>query len=111
MRFSLTLCACAAAILSVTAYAVYTLRGPEGIPALAKRREEIQQIEKRNVELSREIERRRQKINRLRENPAEQELQIRKQRKLVRPGEKVFVLQDQPSAEGAAGQQGDGTTR
>jgi cell division protein FtsB len=109
MRVSLTRCAYVAAILAVTGFAVYELRGPDGFPALTKKREEIQQIEKRNAELAREIELMRGKIKRLRENPSELELEIRKQMKLVRPGEKVFVLQDQPAGDKGTGRQGDGT--
>ncbi len=95
MKSSLAKWAYAGALLLVVAYAVYTLRGPQGIPALIEKRAEIRQLQQHNQELAREIELKRAKINRLRENPAEQELEIRRQMKLVRPGEKVFVLQDQ----------------
>lgn len=78
-------------------YAFFTLRGPQGIPALMEKRREIQALEKRNADLAREIELRREKINRLRDSQSEQELEIRQNLKLVRPGEKVFILQDQDS--------------
>ena len=71
------------------------LKKTEDYDALIEKRAEIRQLEQRNQTLAREIELKRAKINRLRESPAEQELEIRKQMKLVRPGEKVFILQDQ----------------
>jgi cell division protein FtsB len=95
MRFFALKWAYALAILLVIGYGVYAFRGPQGIPALMKKREEIRLLEKSNGEMAKEIEARRNKIHRLSENPAEQELEIRRQMKLVRPGEKVFILQDE----------------
>ncbi|MDQ2898242.1 MAG: septum formation initiator family protein [Acidobacteriota bacterium] len=76
------------------AYGFVVLRGPHGIPGLAEKRSQIEQLEKENEKLHREIEEKRDRITRLRENPADQELEIRQRLKLVKPGEKVFVLQD-----------------
>jgi len=75
----------------VAGYAVITLRGPKGVPALIARQHQIEQAEKHNAELAREIERQREKIQRLANSPAEQELEIRERLKLVHPGEKVFI--------------------
>lgn len=69
-----------------------TLRG--GIPALIQKQSEIRTLEKQNADLAREIEFRRERIQRLREDESEQELEIRQRLKLVRPGEKVFILQE-----------------
>lgn len=69
-----------------------TLRG--GIPALIQKQGEIRTLEKQNADLAREIEFRRERIQRLREDESEQELEIRQRLKLVRPGEKVFILQE-----------------
>jgi cell division protein FtsB len=85
----------AVALLLVIGFGIYTVRGSQGIPALVKKQAEIQEMEKRNAELAKEIEQKRAKIKRLEENPAEQELEIRRQLELVHPGEKVFKLQDQ----------------
>jgi cell division protein FtsB len=79
------------AFLLVAGYAVVTLRGPKGIPALIARQHQIEQAEKHNAELAREIERQRDHIQRLANSPAEQELEIRERLKLVHPGEKVFI--------------------
>ncbi|MCL4402775.1 MAG: septum formation initiator family protein [Acidobacteria bacterium] len=95
MRASFIKSAFAAGILVVVGYAFFTLRGPHGIPALMEKRQEIQQLEKRNGDLAREIELKRDRIDRLRESQSEQELEIRQRLKLVRPGEKVFILQEQ----------------
>ena len=81
-----------AAILAVLGYAVVTLRGPKGISGLMAKRQQIEQMEKRNATLAQENERLREHIQRLAENPAQQELEIRQRLKLVKPGEKVYLL-------------------
>lgn len=83
------------AILLAITYAVFTLRGPQGVPGLLLKRADIRELEKRNADLAREVELKRERINRLRESRAEQDLEIRKHLKLVGPGEKVFILRDQ----------------
>ncbi|MGA9623161.1 MAG: septum formation initiator family protein [Bryobacteraceae bacterium] len=78
--------------LTVTGYAFFTLRGPKGIPGLLGRQRQIQALEKRNTALAREIEQKRERINRLTGNRAEQEMEIRHRLKLVHPGEKIYIL-------------------
>jgi cell division protein FtsB len=78
--------------LMVTSYAFFTLRGPKGIPGLIERQRQIQETEKRNTALAREIERKREHIKRLADNPAEQEMEIRQRLKLVHPGEKIYIV-------------------
>jgi cell division protein FtsB len=51
-------------------------------------------MEKRNAGLALEIERKREHIRRLTDNPAEQELEIRERLKLVHPNEKVYIIGD-----------------
>jgi cell division protein FtsB len=80
------------ALMLVASYAFFTLRGPKGIPALLEKRHQIDALEKRNTALSLEIERKRQHIRKLSDNPAEQELEIRQRLKLVHPEEKVYIL-------------------
>ena len=63
-------------------------------PRLADKRRQIQELEKRNATLAREIEAKRERINRLRESPSLQDLEIRRQLKYVHPDEKVYILQD-----------------
>lgn len=95
MKFSWSKCAYAIALLLVIGFGIYTVRGSQGIPALMKKQAEIKELEKRNADLAREIEQKRGRIKRLEESPEEQDLEIRRQLKLVHPGEKVFQLQDQ----------------
>ena len=92
MKGSLSRSAYAIAILLVASYAFVTLRGPGGLNAITRKRDEIQQLEKRNTALAQEIERKRERIHRLKENPAEQELEIRNRLKRVKPNEKVYII-------------------
>lgn len=87
-------------------YGVVALRGPRGIPALFEKRREIRQLEEQNAAIAAEIERRRERIERLRHSGTEQEMEIRKQLKLLRPGETTFILPDppKPDAPNAPGQ-------
>jgi cell division protein FtsB len=78
--------------LMVTSYALFTLRGPKGIPGLLERQRQIQETEKRNTTLAREIEQKREHIKRLADNPTEQEKEIRQRLKLVHPGEKIYIV-------------------
>jgi cell division protein FtsB len=80
------------AILLVCTYAFVSLRGPQGLGAVAQKRTQIRELEKRNAGLALEIERKRAHIRRLNDNPAEQELEIRERLKLVRPNEKVYII-------------------
>jgi len=84
----------AVAVLIAASYAVITLRGPHGVPALIQKQDEIRSLEKQNSDLAREIQFHRDRIQRLRQDESEQELEIRQRLKLVRPGEKVFILQE-----------------
>lgn len=77
--------------LAVASFAFVTLRGPKGVQALFDKQARIHEMEKRNADLDKEIERMREHIKRLGDNPAEQELEIRERLKLVHPNEKVFI--------------------
>jgi cell division protein FtsB len=72
------------------------LKGPQGIQGLIEKHKEIRQLEEQNAALARENERRRDRIERLEDNRSEQELEIRKQLKLLRPGETTFILPEAP---------------
>ncbi len=82
------------AVLGV--YVLVTLRGRNGILELQKKNEEIRVIQEQNAELKREIEERRDRNHRLRENPEETELEIRRRLNLLRKGEKYFVVPETP---------------
>jgi cell division protein FtsB len=92
MKASVSRVAYALAVLLIASYAFVTLRGPKGFHAIAEKRVQIRELEKRNAALAQEIERKREHIRRLNDNPAEQELEIRERLKLVRPNEKVYII-------------------
>jgi len=64
-----------------------------------ERRREIRRLEERNASLERENQLRRERLKRLQDSPSEQEMEIRKQLKLLRPGETTFILPDAPKSE------------
>ncbi len=78
------------------AYGLSQLRGPQGLPALREKWDEIRQLEEENANLQRENDYRRDRIKKLESSPSEQELEIRKKLKLLRPGETSFILPEQP---------------
>ncbi|MFB3825351.1 MAG: septum formation initiator family protein [Bryobacteraceae bacterium] len=92
MRSSFAKIACTILIVLAAGYAFFSLR--TAVPAWKERRGQIDLLEKRNAVLARDIEMKRERIRRLRESPSLQELEIRQRLKLVRPEEKVFILQD-----------------
>jgi cell division protein FtsB len=83
----------------VAGYAVETLRGPRGVHAWTEKQAQIQKLEEHNAALAKEVERMRDRIRRMDESPAQQELEIRDRLKLVRPGEKVFITGDPAKSE------------
>jgi cell division protein FtsB len=82
----------------IVVYGLVALRGPQGIPALLEKRREIRQLEEENAAMAAENERRRERIRRLEDSTSEQEMEIRKQLKLLRPGETTFILPDAPKS-------------
>jgi len=80
------------AFFAVISYAFFTLRGPKGIPGLLEKQRQIQEMEKRNTALAREIEQKLEHIDRLTHSKAAQEMEIRQRLKLVHPGEKVYIV-------------------
>ena len=83
----------------VVVYGLVALRGPQGVSALLDKRQEVRQLEEQNAAKAAENERRRERIKRLEESTTEQEMEIRKQLKLLRPGETTFILPDAPKTE------------
>lgn len=88
------------AILALAAaYGLVALRGPQGIPALFEKRREIRTLEEKNAAMRRANQERRERIQRLKDSQSEQELEIRKRLKLLRPGETSFILPDPPKTD------------
>lgn len=84
------------AIVVIAGYGWIALRGPQGFQALLEKRREIRQLEEQNAAMALENDRRRERIRRLQESASEQEMEIRKQLKLQKPGETTFILPDGP---------------
>jgi cell division protein FtsB len=82
----------------IVGYGLIALRGPQGFQALLDKRREIQELQEQNTGRMRDNQRLRERIWRLRRSASEQEMEIRKQLKLLRPGETTFILPDAPSA-------------
>ena len=70
---------------------------PRGVHAWQEKQRQVQEMEKRNANLARQVEHQKEHINRLNNNPAEQELEIRKRLKLLHPDEKQYITGDQDS--------------
>lgn len=83
-----------AALIALAAYATIMLRGPQGIHALQAKRAQIRALEEQNANLSRTIEEKKQRIEKLLHDPDTQELEIRKRTKMQHPGDTQFVLPD-----------------
>ena len=92
MKAYLSRYACAAAVLVLAGYAVVTLRGPRGLHGLVEVQAQIRDAEKRNAAIEDRIRQKRQHIDLLENNPAQQELEIRQRLKLIHPNEKVFII-------------------
>jgi cell division protein FtsB len=98
MRISFPKVAYALILLGGASYGFVELRGPNGFSGLMQKRQEINSLERENQEITREIEAKKNRIERLKNNPEEQEIEIRKQLKLVKPGEKSYILEEQKGA-------------
>jgi hypothetical protein len=85
-----------AGFVVVAMYGWIALRGPLGIQSLLDKRVEIRTLQEQNAAMAREVERRLDRIRRLSDSPSEQEMEIRKQLKLLKPGETSFILPDSP---------------
>ena len=83
-----------AVLVVMAVYGYIALSGPQGIPALRKKWTEIRQLEEEIANIQRDNQAKRERIHKLETDPAEQEMEIRKRLKLLRPGETSFILPD-----------------
>ena len=79
-----------AALVCLAAYAAIMLRGPQGMSALAEKRREIRALEEQNANLRRDIEHKKMRIERLKNDPGTQELEVEKRLGKIRPGATEF---------------------
>jgi cell division protein FtsB len=89
-------------VILACAYGWMFLSGPQGLQTLIEKRREIRQLEERNANIKLENDRRHERIRRLQESRSEQEMEIRKQLKLQRPGETTFILPESEQKDKAA---------
>lgn len=94
MKISIARTAYAFVVLCGIVYAFVALRGPEGIPALLAKRQQVREYEISNEQLHREIEQKQERILRLKNDPEEQEIEIRQRLKFAGPGEKIYIIDD-----------------
>jgi cell division protein FtsB len=90
------------AAVGTMGWAVYS--GISGVHELMEKREQIRQLEEKNANLRQANEERRQWIERMKTDPAEQDLEIRKLNKL-KPGERMFMLPEGKQDEKAPAEQ------
>ena len=92
MKVQLARLAYVVAFLLVATYAVMTLTGPKGLAALFEKERQIQATDKRNADLRKDIDRARERIQRLGADQTEQDRVVKERLNLVHPGDKVFML-------------------
>ena len=92
MKASLTRFVYVLVFLVAVGYAFFAF--PQGMRAWKDKQRQIQEMEKRNTGLAQEVERKKEHIKRLSDNPSEQELEIRRRLKLAHPDEKIYTFWD-----------------
>jgi|SRR5579884_1920289 len=76
LRYLLRPLAAVASLAGLAAYATIMLQGPQGITALQEKRHEIRVLEEQNANLARDIEAKKQRIERLKSDPSTQEVEL-----------------------------------
>ena len=94
MKISVVKIVYAFIVLCGIVYAFAALRGPNGIPGLLDKRRQVREYEMSNEQLQREIAQKQERIQRLQNDPREQEIEIRQRLKLAGPGEKIYIIDD-----------------
>ena len=84
-----------AALAGLAAYATIMLRGPQGLSALEEKHRQIRALEEENANLTRDIEAKRQRIERLKSDPSTQRVEIQKRLGKMAPGATEFKISGQ----------------
>lgn len=90
--------AAVAALAGLAAYATIMLRGPQGLSALTEKHRQIQMLEEENANLLRDIEAKKQRIERLKNDPKTQEIEIEKRLGRIHSGDMQFKIPEQPGS-------------
>jgi cell division protein FtsB len=89
MKAPLTRFALLLVFLAAVSYAFVAF--PRGVRVWQDKQRLIDEKEKTNTVLVQQVERQKERIRRLTDDPAEQELEIRRRLKLARPDEQIFI--------------------
>lgn len=84
-----------AALAGLAAYATIMLRGPQGLSALSEKHHEIRTLEEQNANLARDIEAKKKRIERLKNDPSTQEVEVEKRLGRLHPGDTEFKVTGQ----------------
>lgn len=85
-------------VAGAAAYLVLLTTGPRGLPALRKKWQQISDLRQQKAELTRNVERRRERVRLLQADRDELELRIRERLKLRKPGTADLFYPDAPAA-------------
>ena len=76
--------------------ALWVLGSPhQAIPAVLEKRRQIRELQVQNANLERDLQAKRERIRKLKEDRTELKLEIRKRHKLLKKNEMTFILRDQ----------------
>jgi cell division protein FtsB len=82
-------------LLAAGFLALYSLAGKGGVPMVLDRNRQIRELREQNAELQRSIELKKERIKNLSENRSDQDLEIRRELRLLKKKETTFVLPEQ----------------
>lgn len=83
-------------------YAVFSLRGPHGIPALMEKRQHISALQEENATLSAENQRRQERLKKLETDRELQEMVARERLGVIGKGETKFIVPNKSGTPAAA---------
>ena len=87
-----------AAVALACFYAFIVLRGPNGIPSMIERNQQVEALEKEIRELDARIADKKNFIEEVKKNPEVREREVRRQLNKVKPGETIIFLEDSPAS-------------
>jgi len=90
----------ATAALVAGGYAYAALQGPQGLPSLIDKWEEVRRLEKENADLRRKIEEKRARLKALEGEAVE--FEVRRELQHLKPGEKTLIIEAPPSTPSSA---------
>jgi cell division protein FtsB len=94
MKISVVRVAYTAIVLAGIVYAFAELSGPNGIQGMLEKRRQVHELEVSNEQLQKDLEQKQERIQRLQNDPREQEMEIRERLKLASPNEKIFIIDE-----------------